>query len=148
MRGSLEKRLLAHSKRWNNCLVWQLSGLAKGYGQIWVGPGKGHMRLAHRISYELWVGPIPEGWEIDHLCKNKACIEPTHLEAVSREEHQRRTDQGAFNLAKTQCPEGHAYDETNTYRHGTRRHCKTCRRARVRRWREQQKAKLTPDAPR
>jgi hypothetical protein len=98
---------------------WEFTGCrlrGSGYGRIgW----DGRLWLTHRVTYTLMVGPIPDDLEIDHLCKNKPCCNPAHLEAVTRSENLRRGTQGdhlaAFELAKTHCPARHPYDAANTY---------------------------------
>jgi hypothetical protein len=69
------------------CWVWQLSKNPKGYGSIW---HEGKCWAAHRLSYTLLVGPIPEGLQLDHLCRNTSCVNPAHLEPVTNTENQRR----------------------------------------------------------
>ena len=72
------------------CWIWTGATLNEGYGKIGVGRrGEGH-RLAHRIMYELLRGPIPDGKELDHLCRFPRCINPWHLEPVTRSENQLR----------------------------------------------------------
>ncbi len=90
---------------------------------------------AHRYSYEFCVGPIPSDLEIDHLCRVHRCVNPDHLEVVTRRENQRRGNTlTAHNLAKTHCAHGHRFDEDNTYiRPDTgNRQCKQCGRERAR----------------
>ena len=100
---------------------WEWNGYVRpnGYGQF------GRNQAAHRVAYELGVGPIPQGMELDHLCRNRRCVRPSHLEPVSHPENTRRG--GA---AVKACPQGHPYDEANTYwlkSPGTgRRHCRAC----------------------
>ena len=83
--------------------------------------------MAHRWAYEDKVGPIPEGLDIDHLCRVRACVNPGHLEPVTRAENIRRAA-----AAKNACPAGHAYTEDNTYiRPGTvHRRCRECAKER------------------
>lgn len=102
---------------------WMWGGLMRrdGYGRAWTGVGS---RRAHRVAYELTVGPIPRGLELDHLCRNPGCVNPAHLEAVTHEENVRRGIR--WNLSKTHCPSGHPYDEKNTRWYQGRRYCRAC----------------------
>lgn len=73
----------------SRCWVWTPPLRPDGYGQFWVA-SKGRAIVAHRWSYEHHVGPIPEGLTLDHLCRNRSCVNPTHLEPVTRGENVRR----------------------------------------------------------
>ena len=84
-------------------------------------------RLVHRLAHELWIGPIPEGLEIDHVkargCLHVDCYNPAHLEAVTHAENMRR---GKW-ATRTHCPKGHPYDEANTYLSPlNKRYCRAC----------------------
>lgn len=68
-----------------DCWVWQRSVTAKGYGRFCVGSGK--TVLAHRVSYEHYVGPLRDGFVIDHKCNNKGCVNPEHLKQISNIEN-------------------------------------------------------------
>lgn len=108
-----------------NCWVWTAVRV-KGYGVLSTSCGN---RYAHRLTYELLVGPIPEGLHIDHRCRRKACCNPAHLEPVTNAENVRRGNAGAYQAQKTHCKQGHPYDAENTlYRRTGGRSCKACHR--------------------
>lgn len=120
------------------CWEWTGHRNADGYGRTNVRNGDGTHRkvLVHRATYEALHGPIPPGLTIDHLCRNRACCNPAHLEAVThRVNIMRGQGVAARNAAKTHCPHGHEYDEANTSHRGGQRVCRTCNRDRVRRHR-------------
>lgn len=117
----------------SGCREWTAARNADGYGLIW--QGNRSYVMAHRASYEASVGAIPAGMQLDHLCRNRACIRPDHLEPVTnRTNVLRGTGITAQNAVKTHCSQGHPFDEVNTYwRPDNARGCKTCRRATNRR---------------
>ncbi|MBO0884191.1 MAG: HNH endonuclease [Mycobacterium sp.] len=93
---------------------------------------KAHHRGAHVFAYELLVGPIPTGMQLDHLCRNRSCVNPDHLEPVSQRVNLLRgATQPAFNTAKTHCPQGHPYEGDNlAFNRDGSRFCRTCSRDR------------------
>lgn len=112
----------------SGCWLWGRYIDYLGYGKV-TGFGE---TLAHRVSYRAFVGPIPEDREIDHKCKNRSCVNPRHLEAVTHTENMRRAglNLGRFNRQKTHCKRGHEYTPGNTriQASGSKRmrKCKAC----------------------
>lgn len=115
------------------CWIWTASTDQKGYGRI---TRNNRKHSAHRYMYKLLVGPIPDGLELDHLCRVTSCVNPAHLEPVTTRENLRRsTAASTLNALKTHCPAGHEYTPENTYCPPSRptwRSCRTCIRAKGR----------------
>lgn len=135
-------RILAKTDVGSGDQCWVFCGAhSAGYPQIWRNRAQ---HLAHRVMYEERVGPIPEGKQIDHLCRNRSCVRPDHLEPVTPRENQERAGMpiAAHQLAKTHCPSGHPYNATNTYvtKQGHRL-CRTCGRLHQRRYKADERAR-------
>lgn len=115
------------------CWQWTAGCDDDGYGAFRSSPVR--VVRAYRYAYETLVGPVPPGLVIDHLCRNRRCVCPDHMETVTQGENVRRGDSFASrNRAKTHCPQGHPYAEENTYRaRDGGRKCRTCARERMRR---------------
>jgi hypothetical protein len=106
----------------NGCWLWQRATNEKGYGRVQF---QGRHRAAHRVSYTTFVGPIPEGLQLDHLCRVRHCINPAHLEPVTHDENHRRKTVH-FRTTVTHCPHGHEYTEANTAYYNRIRCCRKC----------------------
>ena len=112
------RRLFAKFLVGDGCWTWTASKATKGYGHIkW----EGRLQPAHRVVYRVFIGPIPEGLTLDHLCRNRACVNPAHLEPVTIVENIARRP------FKTHCKRGHAFDEENTYHFGPDKKWRLCR---------------------
>ena len=118
------------------CWIWTAGKNGMGYGAFH--PGYPRQVSAHRWAYELLVGPIPPGLQLDHLCRVPSCVNPRHLEPVTPKVNLNRGYNS--NQKKTQCPQGHPYDDLNTSvkwrgEHRFRR-CRICTKSKAAaRWR-------------
>ena len=117
----------------SGCWQWQASFNTHGYGQLGIGSrldGSRRLATAHRVAYQEFVGPVPDGLELDHLCRNRACCNPEHLEPVPHHVNIRRAVSGSDNA----CKNGHTgmfYSEKDK-----RYYCRECRAAASTRYRE------------
>jgi hypothetical protein len=120
------------------CWEWIAYRDANGYGRFGVGGRAGRMEMAHRVAYLLMVDDIPPGLELDHLCRNRGCVNPYHLEPVTHQVNSRRSAAGEVNgnrqRSVTHCPAGHPYDAENTRRKSSgSRTCRACERTQMHR---------------
>lgn len=116
-------------KIWFKPGCWEWTGYINpyGYGEVRVGP---RMEKAHRVAYEFWVGPIPEGLDLDHLCRNRGCVNPSHLEPVTRRVNVLRGEGITARRARSdRCVQGHEYTPENTLNREGFRRCRACRNA-------------------
>jgi len=109
------------------CWVWSSYIDPAGYGRFSLG---GEACYAHRVSYEMKIGPIPNGLELDHLCRVRHCVNPAHLEPVIHQVNVSRGRAGWNSRAKVRCPKGHPYSGNNIYilqKKPRERLCKECK---------------------
>ena len=129
-RPPIERLMEKVQKVDSGCWEWTHYLEKSGYAKLWVDR---RAVMAHRFSYEYHVGPIPDGLQIDHLCRNRACVNPEHLEPVTPSENVRRGTNAEAAAARgartTHCPKGHLYDDENTYVTSAGRACWACKRA-------------------
>lgn len=131
----------------SGCWLWTDSLDRHGYGQFNVGcrtPGRNSVKRAHRVMYELLVGPVPVSLDLDHRCRTRSCVNPDHLEPVTRKENLGRSPLVTSDRGRDACREGHRYT-THTTRMAVRgakvtRRCRVCDRIAARRSRDRRAA--------
>lgn len=114
----------------DECWPWILPAHKTGYGR---GSFNNKQFLAHRASYEYFKEPIPKGLVIDHICKNRICVNPNHLRVVTNLENVTQNSNSLTVKLKNQthCKRGHLFDEENTYSYKNSRQCKICFKLRL-----------------
>lgn len=123
----LIERIYAKVEESDGCWVWQ-GATSNGYGVVGLGRRTDGTGKAHRVLYELLVGPVPPGMELDHLCRNRRCVNPDHLEPVTRQENIDRSP--LMPGSRATCPKGHPYEGENLYLYPNGwRACRACHRA-------------------
>lgn len=120
----------------NDCWIWNGSVDSRGYGQL---RSNGKTWRAHRFFYSELVGQIPSRYQIDHVCRNKLCVNPDHLEAVTQTENIRRSGAWDVNKTKTHCPAGHEYSDSNTLSRNNKRTCLICKRERSKKYMQEKR---------
>lgn len=134
----------------SGCWIWlgQMNR-RNGYGRVeaWVGSTKRYLRI-HRVAYMAHKGPIAEGLVIDHICRNRLCVNPDHLRAVLPITNKMENSEWApaLNAMKTHCKRGHEFTADNTSVYRGRRTCRTCHRAKVARHRQSLRSKVGTNA--
>lgn len=120
-----------HRPELGPCWLWTGATTRNGYGHIGCRV-HGHLTtfLTHRVAYVAEHGEVPAGLDLDHLCRNRACCNPAHLEPVTKKVNSNRGRHAG--REQTECLEGHPFDAENTYLWRGHRHCRTCRRERQR----------------
>ena len=113
----------------SGCWNWTGGCTTAGYSTIGLGRRTDGKIYAHRFAYEALIGPIPPGYTLDHLCRNRRCVNPAHLEPVPKGINILRGEAlSSFHARQTHCIHGHPFDLFNTRYYRGRRHCLTCRR--------------------
>ena len=137
--NTAEERFWQRTKKTPNCWEWTGTKNPDGYGMF---GANALLHSAHRFAYELMVGPIPCGLQIDHLCRNRSRVNPAHMEVVSSKENTLRGESfAAVNARKTHCYKGHLLEGGNVYvvRKPPGRGCRVCQRI----WRKAHKPWLS-----
>lgn len=122
------------------CWIWKASDQGNGYGQFWTGK---RVMVAHKFLYELMKGPVPIGLVLDHLCRNRRCVNPDHLEIVTFKENLLRGKfaDGRFRRSNF-CKNGHEYTVENTWRYPLGKKCRICNKEQATKFRSRQPKKI------
>lgn len=116
------ERFWTKVRKSDGCWIWT-AGLRSGYGSFWL---NGKNKFAHVISYRIAGRVVPAGLELDHLCRNRSCLNPDHLEPVTRAVNMARGQVNDKKRSMTHCEAGHEYSESNTRIENGMRRCRQC----------------------
>jgi hypothetical protein len=124
------RRLQLRTYRRGDCWEWRGAKVTDGYGTIYV---DGKSEMTHRLAYMVAKGSIPRGYQIDHLCRHRWCVRPSHLEAVTCRENLLRGDTTVAKSKRTHCANDHEFSGENIYvKPDGRRECRVCQQKRRR----------------
>jgi len=137
----IRDRLLERTRPDGACLVWHGGTSGRPHAPYGVICYEGRQQLVHRVSYKLFVGPIPLGYQVDHLCFNTLCILPVHLEAVTPSVNRQRAN--AHRVPKTHCKRGHTLSGDNVWMGQGVRACRKCHALLQRRYYKNKLARRT-----
>jgi hypothetical protein len=138
VRERILQQVVALDDEQGGCWMWLGALNSKGYGRTKIA---GRWIAAHRVSYEAFVGPIPAGLQMDHLCRVRACVNPGHLEPVTAREN-------TIRQRDNRCYRGHEFTPENTILEPKQRRCKTCDAIRRKAYRREHREHLNECARR